>query len=281
MKMSTHFTDKVIWITGASSGIGEALVCALAQQGAKLILTSRREDQLINVAQAAKLAPTDHLILPMDMNNLTQAMIEHALTTITQKFKRLDAVFLNAGLSQRYHALENLAIDVDRQLMEVNFFAPILMAKVIAHYFKQQGHGHFVVTSSIFGKMGFPGRTTYCASKHALHGFFDSLRIELQPYRIQCSLAVLGAINTRVAFNALTATGAAYQQQGRWQAQGYPAAQCADKILSHVARNHPEFIIGGRELLGLRIRQWLPKLYNRLARRYIVAAQSSDTDPSS
>jgi short-subunit dehydrogenase len=265
-----HFKDKIVWITGASSGIGEALTHCLARQGAKLILTSRREEQLTTVAQAAGLSAEDCLILPMDMGQLTQAHITQALAAITEKFKRLDYVFLNAGLSQRYHALDNLTMDVDRQLMEVNFFAPVLMAKTIAQYFKQQGNGHLVVTSSVFGKMGFPGRGMYCASKHALHGFFDSLRIELHADNIQCSLAVLGAIKTQVAFNALTANGHAHRQQGRWQAKGYPAEKCAQKILHHVARNNPEFTVGGHELLGLRIRQWLPRLYNRMARKYIV-----------
>nr|NKB47182.1 SDR family NAD(P)-dependent oxidoreductase [Legionellales bacterium] len=265
--------DKVIWVTGASSGIGEALVHCLAEQGAKLILTSRNADKLNAVAKNTHLTQDQYLIIPMDMSHLTQAMVTQMLAKIIEKFDRLDMVFLNAGVTQRYNALDNLTLEVDRQLMEINFFAPILMAKIIADHFKQQGGGHIVVTSSIFGKMGFPGRTIYCASKHALHGFFDSLRIELSADKVQCSLAVLGAIKTQVSFNALTATGEAYNQQGRWQTQGYPAMRCATKMLRYVTKGTPEFVIGGRELWGLRIRRWLPRLYTRLARKYIVNTQ--------
>jgi len=169
-----NFKDRRIWITGASSGIGEALAVAFHQAGAKLIFSARREDELKRVQAACGGAPKSR-ILPMDVTNATELPEKTQLAL--GMFGGIDILVLNAVITQRSLTRETEE-KVYRQLMEVNFFASEAIARAVLPSMLAQKSGHMVVISSVAGKFGVPLRSGYSASKFALHGFFEVLRAE-------------------------------------------------------------------------------------------------------
>src|SRR5258708_1449948 len=185
------FTGKTVWITGASSGIGEALARELSARGARLILSARRADELERVASAC----ADAEVLPLDMGDREDVRAKTARVA-----NRVDIAVLAAGISQRSLARETSS-DVDRRLMEVNYLGVIELTKAILPSMLARRHGHLVAISSVAGKLGTPLRSGYSASKHALHGFFESLRAELradaQGKRIDVTLLCPGFIRTQ------------------------------------------------------------------------------------
>ena len=168
------FKDKVIWITGASSGIGESLAIEFAKRGARLILSARREEELNRVLNLTKLPSLDIMLLPFDLNDTSKA--SGLAAQVINKFGRIDILINNGGFSQRSEAIET-PIEIDRLLMEVNYFSYINLSKAVLPYMKRQKNGHIVIESSIAGKFGFYLRSSYSAAKHALHGFFETLRL--------------------------------------------------------------------------------------------------------
>ena len=175
--MSSYFNNKVIWITGASSGIGEALVYELAKaSNAKIILSSRREEQLRTVAQKANLPHERFLILQMDLQDY-KAMPELAKQAITH-FGKIDLLINNAGLSQRSLAMET-DIEVDKKIMDTDYLGTVALTKAVVPYFLKNGGGQIAVVTSLMGILSSPLRSSYCGAKHALHGFFNALRAEL------------------------------------------------------------------------------------------------------
>ncbi len=256
--------DKVIWITGASSGIGEALALGLAKQEARLILSARREDELQRVANLTKLPPLDILILPFDLNTTENAS---ALTAqLINKFGRIDILINNGGYSQRGEAMQT-SIEIDRQLMEVNFFANINLTKAVLPYMKRQKCGHIIVISSIAGKFGFYLRSSYSAAKHALHGFFESLRLETESFGIKTLIVCPGKIKTNVSVNAVTADGAPHNKMDESHENAMSAEQCAKKIIDGILKNKEEIFIGGKEILMVKIKCFLPRLFSKLIRK--------------
>src|ERR1041385_5133588 len=169
------FTDKVIWITGASSGIGEALAGAFANEGSKLILSARRAEELERVKKKLNLRDDRCLILPLDLADTSE--INSLTKKVLEKFSRIDILVNNGGISQRALAKDS-PLEIDRKIMEVNFFGQVAITKSVLPYMLKQRSGQIVVVSSISGKFGFWLRTAYASSKHALHGFFESLRLE-------------------------------------------------------------------------------------------------------
>ena len=168
------FQDRRVWITGASSGIGEALALAFHQAGAKLILSARREDELKRV-QAACAGEPNTRILPLDVTNAAELAEKTRLAL--SLFNGIDVLVLNAGITQRSRTRETDE-SVYRRLMEVNFFAPEAMARAVLPSMLAQKSGHIAVISSVAGKFGVPLRSGYSATKFALHGFFEALRAE-------------------------------------------------------------------------------------------------------
>ena len=164
-----NYKDKVVWITGASSGIGEAVAKAFAAEGAKLVLSARRKEELLRVQQECRLGNDRALVLPLDLSDTTNI---HTLTQqVIDRFGRIDVLVNNGGFSQRAYAQET-PVDIDRKIMEVNFFGQVALTKSVLPFMLKQKSGHIVTISSITGKFGFYLRSAYSASKHALHGFF-------------------------------------------------------------------------------------------------------------
>lgn len=257
------FTQKVAWITGASSGIGEALAVELARQGTRLVLSARREDELQRVAKATGL-PTDAiLVLPLDVTNA--ADLSQKVATVLARFGQIDYVFQNAGITQR-----GLVQDTDpavyRRLMDVNFFGAVALTQAVLPQMLAQKSGHFVVTSSVAGKIGVKQRSGYCASKHALHGFFDSLRAEVAHEGLRVTMVCPGYIRTPISSSALNESGQVYGKSDKAQEQGMPADECARRMLKAVASGKEEFYVGGFETLGIYLKRFFPAILSRMVR---------------
>ena len=250
-----NFTKKNIWITGASSGIGAALALEAARQGANVILSARNEAKLIEVQSACKKLGVRAMVLPLDL-----AQVDHfpkLVEQVTNQFQRIDILINNGGISQRSLAKET-PIEVDRKIMEINFFGNIALTKAVLPFMLAQKSGHIVTISSIVGKFGFPLRSTYAASKHALHGFYETLRAEIKPDNIQVSIVIPGRINTQVSVNAIRKDGKAHNQMDKGQSGGLSAEVCAQKILKGIARGKKEILVGRKELLLVHIRRFAP-----------------------
>ena len=256
--------NKVVWVTGASSGIGEALVKAFAAEGAKLILSSRRTEELQRVKESLKLTDENCLILPLDLANTSN--INELTQQVILKFQRIDILVNNGGLSQRA-LTKDTSIDIDRKIMEVNFFGTVALTKSVLPFMLQQKSGHIVVISSIAGKFGFYFRSAYSASKHALHGFFESLRMEIFLDNVNVLIVCPGKISTNISLNSLTADGGKHNKMDESTASGVSAEECAQQILKGIKRNKEEIYIGGKELKAIWIKRFFPNIFSKLIRK--------------
>ena len=230
------FKDKIVWITGASSGIGEALVHALAREGAVLVLSSRREDELKRVKTEAKIADDKCLILPLDLANTSA--VDQSASQIISRFGRIDMLVNNGGISQR-SLTKDTPLEIDRKVMEVNFFGTVAVTKSVLPYMTRQKSGHIVTISSIAGKFGFFFRSAYSASKHALHGFFESLRMEIAEDNVKVLLVCPGKIRTNISLNAVTESGNKHNKMDEATEKGMSAEESARQELE-AERNEKE-----------------------------------------
>ena len=251
-----------VWIAGASSGIGEALARELARRGARLILSARRGERLQQVA--GTLAGSDHRLLPLDITEI--AAVERKVARLIASGAPPTMVVLNAGISQRALARDT-SLEVDRRLMETNFFGSVALAKAILPEFRRAGGGRFVVVTSLVGRIGSPLRSGYAASKHALHGFFESLRAEEYEYGIRVSLVCPGFIRTELPLKALLGDGSPQGRMDRAQREGMSPEACAQEIVVAIERGRDEVVIGGRERFAVLLFRLLPGIFRRVLRR--------------
>lgn len=260
--------NKVVWLTGASSGIGEALAYALAAEGAKLVLSARRKQELERVkGNCPASSQADVRILPLD---LTQTdTLQLSAQAAIQLFGHVDILINNGGISQRSLIAET-DLSVDRAIMEVNYFGAIALTKCILPHFIQRKQGHYVNISSLTGKFGTPYRSGYAASKHALHGFFDALRAEHYPDNIIVTMVCPGFIHTPITLSALTGDGTPLNKMDEAQFKGKPADWCARKIIRAIVGKREEVYIGGREVFGVYLKRLVPTLFSRVIRRVAV-----------
>lgn len=260
--MKQELKDKVIWITGASSGIGEALSVSLAKEGAKLVLTARNEEKLQNLKTKCTSYTKDCMVLPMDLFLLES--IPAAVEKVVANYGRIDMLINNAGISQR--ALTREAdLSIDRKVMELNFFSPVALTKAVLPHMIKQNSGHLVAVSSIVGKFGFPLRSAYSSSKHALFGFFDSLRAE-EP-QLDVTMVIPGRIHTNISRNAIGKDGKADGQMDPGQAEGMSADKCASIIVKALKNKKKELLVGNKEIIMVHIRRFLPRLYYKMAQK--------------
>ncbi len=260
--MRHYYQNKVIWISGASSGIGEALVYKFIKQGAKLVISARRKAELERVKNNCGALSENCWIVPLDITETTKfTEISHSLI---RKFGKIDILVNNSGISQRSRADES-SLAIDRKIMEVNYFGTIALTKAVLPHMIKNGGGQIAVTSSVVGKFGFPLRSAYSASKHALHGFFESLRAENTQNNIKITMVIPGRVKTNISFHAITKDGTEHGVMDPGQENGMPAEVCAEKILNALRKNKKEVNIGRKELLMLHIRRFLPFLYYRIA----------------
>ena len=256
--------DKVVWITGASSGIGEALAHASAKRGAKLILSARRTDALERVRTACGRDNSTAMVLPLDVSDL--ASLPGKADEVIKRFGRIDILVHNAGVSQRARAIDT-SIQVDEAIMRTNFLGPVALTKAVLPTMTRAKSGHIVVVSSLVGKFGTPMRTSYAASKHALHGFFDSLRAEVFADGIQVNIVCPGFVRTEVSRHALTGDGSQHGQMDEATARGIAPEAASEAILKAVAAGREETYVGGREVAGVYLKRFAPTLLSRIIRR--------------
>ena len=260
-----HLNNKVIWLTGASSGIGEALAYALSSEGARLIISARREDELKRVASLIK---TEVFILTLDLNDQTN--FEAKKNEALKKFGRIDVLINNGGVSQRSLA-KDTSIEVDRKLFEVNFFGTVALTKILLPDFIRQKSGLIVTITSAVGKFGSPWRSGYAASKHALHGFFDSLRAEVHDDNIRVLLICPGFIQTNVSHNALTGTGTKLGSMDTATANGLTAEECAAQIISAMKSEREEVVIAKfKERFAVFAKRIVPCIFSIMIRKMAV-----------
>ncbi len=253
--------DKVVWITGASSGIGEATAYEFAKNGAKLVLSARRAEVLEDLKSKLGIPLEKVLILPMDMENYKD--FDKAVKTVIDTFGTIDVLYNNAGISQRGSVL-NSKMEVYEQILNVNFFAVVALTKAVLPYMVKQNSGSIAVTSSVAGKLGTKERSGYAASKHALHGFFDSLRSEVAEHNISVTIICPGYINTDISKNAITGDGKKYGKMDTNQAKGMAVEECASKIYDAIVKGKSEVYMGGKEILGVYLKRFLPKVLEKI-----------------
>ncbi|MCW3083370.1 MAG: Short-chain dehydrogenase [Bacteroidetes bacterium] len=260
----TAFKNKVVWITGATSGIGEALASAFAKEGAKLVISARRTAELQRVKNALKIADENVLILPLDLSDTSNV---NALTQqVISTFGRIDILINNGGISQRSLTKET-PLEIDRKIMEVNFFGTVALTKSVLPHLLKQKSGHIIAMSSIAGKFGFYFRSAYSASKHALHGFFESLRMEIYNDNVNVLIVCPGKIKTNISINAVTGDGGKHNKMDESQEQGLSAEACAQQILKAIEKKKEEVFIGGKELRAVWVKRIFPKLFSKIIRK--------------
>lgn len=257
------FRDRVVWITGASSGIGEALAYGFAREGAQLVLSSRRTGELERV-RAGCVEPARHMVRPLDVTRTET--LPAAVNDVTTRFGRIDILVHSAGVGQRARAADT-RLDVERALMEVNYFGPVALTKAVLPSMLGRRSGQIVVVSSVMGYVGTAGRSTYAAAKHALHGYFDSLRAEVWRDGIRITLACPGYVRTAISVNAVGPDGRKHAQMDPTHTKGMAPERCAAAILAATARRREEVHVGGWEVSGIWFKRFVPSLFSRVVRR--------------
>jgi len=257
------FKNKVVWITGASSGIGKGLAMELSKQDCKIILSSRNYDQLLDVQKKCE-NPKNIKTLPFDLVDYTkmQQVTEDAL----QLFGKIDILINNGGISQRSPIIET-SIEVDKKLMDIDYLGTVALSKALLPYFVANQSGHYVVVSSLMGKFSSPLRSAYCGAKHALHGFFDALRLEHDKDNIKVTIICPGFVNTNVARNALTADGSKQGYQDDMTENGLDVDVFVKCMLKAIRKEKYETYIGKFEKFGVYVKRLSPKLLHQLVLR--------------
>lgn len=237
--MSMRFHDAVVWVTGASSGIGEAVVRQLDAEGANIVLSSRDPDELQAVADTLT-SGGEKMVLPFDVTD--EAAVSAAARAVLDRFGHVDTLFNNAGITQRARVAD-ANLSVYRAMMDVNFFGPLMLTKAVLPSMLARGEGHIVCTTSVAGKYGSPMRSGYNAAKHAAHGFFDSLREEVAEAGIDVTLIVPGAVRTNVSINALRGDGSLYNRMDPFLEDGMSPEECARRVLDAIHGRKREVLI--------------------------------------
>ena len=265
------FEHQVVWITGASSGIGEASALAFARAGARLVLSSRRPAELERVRRACA-HPDDHLVVPLDLTQ--SATFPSIVADVLACCGHIDVLVNNGGVSQRALAMDTSEA-VERELMEIDYFGPVALTKAVLPAMRVRGSGRIVVVSSVLGFLGVPGRSSYAAAKHALHGYFNSLRAEVWRHGIGVTLVCPGYVKTAVSDNALGPDGKKHGRMDGTHATGIAPEKCAAALLRAVANRRNEIYVGGKEVTGIYFQRLAPSLVARVVRRLKVTANAS------
>jgi len=255
------FKDKIVWITGASSGVGEAMVYAFNNEEAQLIISSHEAEGLERVKNNCKYKPENIFILPFNL--LDHDNFPNLVKTVIEKFNTVDILFNIGGVSQR-SLVKDTIVDVDKKLMNINYFGPALLTKALLPEMIKNKSGHIAVMSSLAGKFEIPLRSSYAASKHALHGFFDTLRAEVYDDNIKVTLFCPAFINTNIAINALTKDGTPQKTNDPSAENGTDPKVFTQLALRAIKKGKQEVISGGKEKYGVYIKRFFPKLFSKI-----------------
>ncbi|MFO7862644.1 MAG: SDR family NAD(P)-dependent oxidoreductase [Salinivirgaceae bacterium] len=255
---------QIIVITGASSGIGKALALTYAGKSTELILGALNKEELDNTARECEQKGSTTRTIEFDLCNADST--EAFTNAIKNNYTTVDRLVHVSGISQRAMA-EDTSLEVDRRIMEINYFGAIKVTKALLPLLKAGNGGKIGVTSSISGKFGFPLRSAYAASKFALVGFFESLRLEHFRDNITVTLLYPGRINTPISLSALNGRGKAQGIMDPGQATGMPVKTCAAKMKKAIEKNKKDAYIGGKEILMVYFKKYLPALFYKIAKK--------------
>lgn len=257
----------VVWITGASSGIGKALALQYANRGASVVLAARRVDELNQLMQQLP-SPERHLVVYVDL--LKADSFATALHQVMQCYGRIDVLINNAGISQRA-LVQDTTMDTERKIMEVDYFAQVELTKLVLPVFLQQGTGQIAFVSSIAGLLGTQYRASYSAAKAALHMWANSLRAEVAEKGIQVAVLFPGFVQTAVSINALNGQGDAQGHDNEATANGLTAEHFAEKAVAALSAGQEYIVIGGaKEKLGVAVSRLAPQLLYKMIRKMKV-----------
>lgn len=257
-----NYKNRVVWITGASSGIGDALALEFAHEGARIVLSSRGKEELERVKKNCLQYCSDCLVLPLDLTK--QDEFPQLVEKVKSEFGSIDVLINNAGISQR-SVVSETPIEVDRKVFEINFFGTIALTKAVLPVMLAQKSGQIAAVSSITGKFGFPLRSAYSASKHALFGFFETLWLENSPRGIKVNMIIPGRVQTAISKNAITSDGTAHGKMDDGQASGITKERAARKIINGLRKDKKEILVGGKDLNMVYIRRFFPALFRKIA----------------
>jgi len=257
-----QFTGKVVWITGASSGIGEALVYEFIRNGARVIASSNEAQGLEKVKGNCGELSGNVSCVPFDLadaEGITRLADEQV-----KKFGRIDYLLNLGGISQRASVVET-PLWLDRKIMEINYFGTITLSKAILPSMIMQKEGYILATSSISGRFGFPLRSAYSASKQAIHGFIETLYLENKKNGIKASVIIPGRVKTMISLRALDKDGNEHGRMDPGQEKGINPERAAKQIIRGIRKNKREILVGSGELVMLYIRRFLPFVFFRIA----------------
>lgn len=258
----------VVWVTGASSGIGRATAIEFAKRGNRVILSSRRLDALHSVIESAPVdlrANMSALVVDLADSSSMKDRVEEAITA----FNRIDVVVHCGGISQRSLARDT-SLEVDRRVMEIDYFGTIALTKAVLPHFLNQKAGQFVVVTSLMGLFSSPLRSGYCGAKHALHGFFEALRAEVHEDGIGITMVCPGFIHTDISRNAVVGDGSKQGTMDEKTGQGISPEACARQLVRATEKRKAQVLIGRSELLGAYLKRFFPRLLRRIVRRAAV-----------
>jgi dehydrogenase/reductase SDR family protein 7B len=264
MNKNKTYTGKVAWITGASSGIGEALVYEFVNRGATVVASSNDLPGLEKVKAACGDNSAMVHCVPFDLADTSEInkIVEQQINT----FERIDYLINIGGISQRAR-IDETPLWLDRKIFEINYFGTIALTKAVLPFMIRQQSGHILATSSISGRFGFPLRSAYSASKQALHGFFETLYLENKKFNIRSSVIIPGRVRTAISIHALNAEGKEHGKLDDGQAKGILPEHAAEIIIRGIIKNKREILVGRGELFLLHIRRYFPWLFFRIADR--------------
>jgi short-subunit dehydrogenase len=259
-----NFNNKTIWITGAASGMGKSVSIALSKYNTTLILSDRDEAGLKETAQTVEHNGSKARIEPLDMSN-TEAIFETAKKVLNNGLK-IDGLYQFAGISQRSVVVET-PIENDRKIMEINFFGVVALTKALLPHMIENGGGQLAAASSLVGKFGFPYRSAYSASKHALHGFFETILAENYKDNIRVSMLIGGRIQTNISRFAINKEGNEHGKMDAGQANGITPEKAAQQILKGLHKERREIPVGAEELFILKIKRFFPGWHAKIVRK--------------
>lgn len=257
-----YFRGKSVWITGASSGIGEALALELSTYNVNLILSARQVNMLDVIAEKCRKNGSPATSLPFDLSK--EEEVQEAALKASSIYGRVDILINNGGVTQRSE-VKNTLISVDRKIMEIDYFSGLILTKALLPSMITNGYGHIVAISSITGLFGFPQRSAYAAAKHAMLGFYETLWAELHTKGINVTIVCPGRIQTPISLNAVTANGERYGIMDHGQNTGIPVEKCAKHIVKAVYKRKNQIIIANfKEHIMIWFKKYIPWLFYKL-----------------
>jgi short-subunit dehydrogenase len=262
MAQRSDFENQVVWVTGASSGIGREMAVEIARRGGRTVLTARREDAL-RETQARCGGEERSAVVPGDLSQLDA--IDELVGAAVAAFGRIDIGILNAGISQRGTAIET-APEVVARVNTLNYLSPALVIRSLVPHMLERGRGRVAAVSSLSTRVPTPYRSGYTASKAALETYLTVLRRELVGTGVGVTIALPGFVRTEISRHALDPDGSPHGVLDPAQQRGMPADVCARKIVEGVRRGRREVRIPSdmRTRLGLLLHRWAPGLLDRM-----------------